>query len=248
MDHAVLSAFAEHIKLSFGPAEAARVLQVAKKKQISPKVLPAIMGPAMMLMPRVPMFGVAGKQRLAASIKQKARAAELAIANDPNLRAHGDAIRAAVSAQHKAEMDTVRKVAPHGAIIQGGPATTAIESAVRKGGAPIPARPPSDQRQMLEAVVKGHELDETLVRPALSFKPFGHNSPDVLLREHNRLATLPTANSAVRDYMRDLRKNTESPVLAQYGIDFGKSERLSRHARKRITEHMERRTMKELGA
>lgn len=95
-----------------------------------------------------------------------------------------------------------------------------------------------DQHKMLQSMTRGHELDELTVDPNLTFRNLGHNSPEVILREHNRLATLPEGYAPVKQVLQDFRKDLETPRLNQFGIDYGNSERLSRHARKRITELM----------
>lgn len=103
---------------------------------------------------------------------------------------------------------------------------------------------PSENR-MLEGVLKGHELDELGARPSASFLPFGHRSPDVILREHNRVVTLPSAYGGVRRIM-DLVRNfagAEAGVLRRATggkFDYGSSPRLSRHARRRIVALVER--------
>lgn len=99
---------------------------------------------------------------------------------------------------------------------------------------------PAD-RKALEAVMKGHELAETQVQPGLAARSFGHLSPDVMLREHNMVTTLPEQHGAVKQLMGNLRENTGEPtsMLAPYGIEYGKSPRLSRHARKHITADLE---------
>jgi hypothetical protein len=98
------------------------------------------------------------------------------------------------------------------------------------------------ERRTLDGVIKGHELDEVQVPSRMAFQPIGHNSPDVMLREHNRVTTLPADHANVKGMMQTLRGpgGEEGSVLKEYGVNYGDSPRLSRHARKRITGLMER--------
>jgi hypothetical protein len=111
------------------------------------------------------------------------------------------------------------------------------DTIMRGTGGPSAPAVPSNQRKMLHAVVKGHELDEIASRQALGAGQFGHRSPDVLYREHNRLVTMPAGNEKVKDFMRYQRGAGEAPWLFdRVGLEYGKGPRLSRHARKRLTE------------
>ena len=99
------------------------------------------------------------------------------------------------------------------------------------------------QRHMNEATVKTHELDEMQVKPKGSFVQFGHNSPDVILREHNRSVTMPKEFEPVRRHMKKVRNimgdaQTLKDTFPQF--NYGSGQRLSRHARKRMTDVMER--------
>ena len=99
---------------------------------------------------------------------------------------------------------------------------------------------PDSQKKMLHSIVKGHELDEIQAgkNPGSAVRYRGHQSPDVILREHNRLTTLPNGFGGVKDYVKAMRGKAgpESNDLSYFGINYGESPRLSRHARKRITE------------
>jgi hypothetical protein len=96
-----------------------------------------------------------------------------------------------------------------------------------------------EQARMSYAINVGHELDELGAQPQRSFHgTFGHYSPDVVLREHNRLVTLPPGNDAVVDIQKKLREKREAVALKPW-LEFGQGERLSRHARRRITEQLE---------
>jgi hypothetical protein len=92
-------------------------------------------------------------------------------------------------------------------------------------------------RRALDAVLKGHELAEASVKPSNSFLAFGHRSPDVILREHNMIQTLPKDQAPVGELMRSMRAPGETQALAQTtGFHFGEGPRISRHARKHLTE------------
>ena len=103
--------------------------------------------------------------------------------------------------------------------------------------------PSGANRKMTDAIVKGHELDELSTRRVSSFREHGHVSPDVILKEHNRITTMPEEFSAVRDGFKDLRLTRESAHLNSVvpGFEYGSSPRLSRHARRRITDLVEKR-------
>lgn len=125
------------------------------------------------------------------------------------------------------------------------------------------------QRRAAESVVRGHEMDELLVgrrKGGLqsAMAEHGHMSPDVILRERNRVVTMPKDMQPVRDAFQTLRKsgprggeaglleratrNTHpSGRVLRPGIQFGSGQRLSRHARKRVSALMEAQGVKERG-
>lgn len=247
MGAAFLSFCDEMKKIAFGPEEARKVLRIAKKRQLSLRAAPALVGDAAHMLPKETMVGALGTKgtRAAQELHEKVVRADLARGGVPAEAT--DQTMSVIRVVNKKNLDRVRQYAPQGVIMSKGSAPAAMEAGARAAGIPAPPRPPANQRMMLDAVMKGHELDESLAKPRIAFKMFGHNSPDVILREHNRLATLPAEHAPVRDYIRQFRAQHESPVLSQYGIDLGKSDRLSRHARKRITEHLERRAKMQLG-
>ena len=112
-----------------------------------------------------------------------------------------------------------------------------------------------EQRMMLDSLLKGHELSElaAVKNPRMAFRGVGHLSPEVILREHNQLVTMPSktreALSPVVTGMRQLQGEAEALRKATGGkFDFGKNPRLSRHARKRVTELMEREVQPQLEA
>ena len=104
------------------------------------------------------------------------------------------------------------------------------------------------ERKALDTLMRGHELDELAVKrfdPAYVGKAT-HMDPDVVLKERNRLLTLPReVKPAVTKAMVPLRTTLESPVLEKAtrtvsgkGLQYGEGPRLSRHARKRISKRM----------
>lgn len=103
---------------------------------------------------------------------------------------------------------------------------------------------PANQRKMLHAVAKGHELDELVTAQRGGFLQHGHISPDVILREHNRLVTLPSEYSGVRDAFMGNRDAEAYALKRTTGVDYGEGPRLSRHARRRITDALEAREKK----
>lgn len=99
------------------------------------------------------------------------------------------------------------------------------------------------QQKMLHGVLKGHELDEATVKGGLGAAHFGHRSPDVIFREHNRLATMPKGYEPVRKSMQSAREGRESSFLFPKGTTYGEGPRFSRHARKRLGELAEKKTI-----
>lgn len=203
----------ELTKLAFGPEQAQRVLSLAKRIQLpkaSGKIQPGLSaGP--------------GYKSLVRGAKSSA-----------NLVGMGDMAEQAVKASPVAR---VLKANKGPAIF---PGSGSFESQIEKGDVGRllgrPAHVPADQKKMLHAVVKGHELDESSVKARLGAAHFGHRSPDVIYREHNRLATLPKGNEQVKGYMQHLRSQMEGPALMPKGMTFGEGPRLSRHARRRLTD------------
>lgn len=97
---------------------------------------------------------------------------------------------------------------------------------------------PTKSRKMLDAVIKGHELDETKVLANMSGRVFGHSSMDVILREHNKLTTLPKEHLPVQQLFGELRQAGETAKVQSVLPNYihGESPRLSRHARRRVME------------
>lgn len=99
-----------------------------------------------------------------------------------------------------------------------------------------------EQRQMFNSIGLGHELDELGVKISPSFIEQGHASPDVILREHNRLTTMPSEYKPTSDAFNSMRYHGKeerliNKVLPQY--EHGRSPRLSRHARKHVTQSLD---------
>lgn len=117
------------------------------------------------------------------------------------------------------------------------------------------------QQKALNSVIHGHEMDEIFhasrrakrgLGPSPVTEEYGHQSPDVLLREHNRLTTLPAeVRAPVTSAMKKLRAATgDADAIEDVfkgRFSFGDSPRLSRHARKRMTEALERRYVEKEG-
>jgi len=99
------------------------------------------------------------------------------------------------------------------------------------------------ERALSNAVVLRHELDETKKWPLdVNFASQArHNSPGVILKEHNLVRSLKgKEGKRVRKMLSDSRTIREQPYInanmKDLGFHYGKSERLSRHAIKRIAE------------
>jgi hypothetical protein len=115
------------------------------------------------------------------------------------------------------------------------------------------------QRKALNALVHAHELDEASViakgNKRIAFGQFGHMSPDVILREHNRIVTLPEhlkpAGQALATVRKPLPGSLAPSALREQDmlkglVDIGQGARLSRHARKHITNLVHQRFLKSL--
>lgn len=116
-------------------------------------------------------------------------------------------------------------------------------------------------RRALESVGAGHELDELVLGARKMDMPlvsrFGHVSPDVLLRERNRLLTMPRGTKrAAKGVLGKLRKATGEEDLLERatrgvsgkGLGFTKGLRLSRHARRRVSKRMSALNVQDLKA
>jgi hypothetical protein len=228
------------IKLGFGPQDAARVSQVAKKIKL-PKASQRILGGATGGGPA----GLANPRRIKEDLSSISGLANKVKDTGTDMgKLMGHQLNAMVQASQP--LAAVSKRLPQGAIIPGkGNTDTFLRKRLGEQiDARLPQVGPKDKR-MINSIIDGHELDETLVRGGLAVRGVGHRSPDVLLREHNRVTTLPKEYGGSREFMKSMRGSTGETGLFQ-NIDprlaYGDSPRLSRHARKRITELMEKDT------
>ena len=95
--------------------------------------------------------------------------------------------------------------------------------------------------EMAERHFTGVPSGEALAK-AMESTGIGH-APGVIPVEHNILSTLPTEHSPVREAQKLLRQ--DDPAIQAFEratggrIPFGSGQRLSRHARRRITELMQ---------
>lgn len=210
----------EMMKIAFGPKQADKVLSLAKKIQLpkaSRRVMPGLSGG-----PDAKKFmkGVDRSTRPYGEIAGRvAEEAKKHYKDSPSL---------ALTTKGK-------KIFPGNtghlgkALEESG-----IGQALKRVSGPAP-RVPASQQKMFHAVLKGHELDEATVPSRLGAAHFGHRSPDVIFREHNRVATLPKGNEAAVSAMKHYRGKMEGSQLFPKGIEYGSGQRLSRHARKRLT-------------
>lgn len=112
-----------------------------------------------------------------------------------------------------------------------------LERQLRSQNTPAANAPeiPKKQKKFLHSIVKGHELDETKVKSNAGATHLGHRSPDVIYREHNRLVTASKDNKEAIEFMKRFREGRES-MLFPDRIRYGEGQRLSRHARRRLSE------------
>jgi len=103
-------------------------------------------------------------------------------------------------------------------------------------------------RKVLNSIIQGHEMDEITAIPKKVFwdrRGMNHLSPEVVLKEHNKTTTLSNKHIKVKEYMNTLRKPTyvigEQDLIREVypGYEHGKSQRISRHLRKKITARLE---------
>lgn len=213
-------------KLAYGPADMGRVLGVAKKYRIRP---PVDIGPAGAWIP--PPHA----KKMLATAQRHAEAAAPHVINPP----------APVSTAQQAMEATMAPFTSPGIAITPGskptkyPETYPVEFL-------FPSSAPLDKanRRALSSIIRGHEVDEIAAvrrRPSLVTTGAGHFSPDVILREHNRVVTLPPGFEGAAEVIRKARSGLEDPlILGRFGMEYGKSPRLSRHARRRMVEALER--------
>ena len=217
-------------KLAYGPVEARKVLDIAKSR-----MLPKGLGRQ-----QLERGVVAGGQ--AASPQDLAKADKAVGMRVMWPQQHGET--AALIRQSIPEELAVPSMRANDAMNAGTPVSGILQpesttKAMGRHGLTKGLDPAN--KQMVESITKGHELDELQVRPAFGVQGFGHRSPDVLLREHNRITTLPEEFRPAGDVYRALRGNMTpekgalDEFLKDYGFSYGESPRVSRHMRKHLT-------------
>ncbi len=216
-------------KLAFGPEEAARVLQLGKKMAPGRAVERAALREAGMH--TAAGLGSAPSYAAQARVQhQIARGVE-----HPEISKQ---LAATAALPQDSVLGQLAQTHPGGTYMRGnGNALRSLADA----GIPVPSTLPPSQQKMLNAVITGHELDEAkTLSPGMGMAHMGHRSPDVVLREHNRVATLPAEHAPVRDIMTATRQPYgEAALLKQYGVEYGQpGGRISRHLRKSITRDM----------
>lgn len=216
-------------KFAFGPEAMGKVLSRFKAIQVKSPELNQFMG------------GVGGKAGLKAALNSARRsgASEEMIQNAlPAVKQQFMAMRPGPTTFTPVKGDGLRFLKSHGV----DEALEGMGAAGIGGGAIHPeafqqVAGSGAHRRTLDAVLKGHELAETQVKPSNSFLAFGHRSPDVILREHNMIQTLPQEHAPVADLMRSMRAPGEAQALkTTTGFEFGQGPRISRHARRHLSE------------
>lgn len=226
-------------KAAYDINAAKKVLQAAKPLTAPKGSLRVLSnkGAAGELVQHSPLAGLASRPNVQ---KNKAVAENLFSAverNNPGIDPAQIAAAREAADQARASVQPLADRFPQGAILKGDqPAQRGINQSL---GLPRPQFTP-EQHQITNSVLHGHELDEVRVAPGMGARMLGHNSPDVLLREHNRVATLPPEHTPVKEYMQNIRSSTGDARAMRYGmgIDYGNSPRISRHARKHLTNIM----------
>jgi len=212
-------------KIAFGKAEAERVLRLAKKKQL-PKASRRIV-PNLTAIP---------------DAKRMRRGAEQAMAEMPE--GAREALKPMIEEMtSSAQARLAKRTKGPGVIAPGGNIEKHVADMAEKSGIVLP-RLPKRQKKMQHAVLKGHELDELTPHSSTGAAQFGHRSPEVIFKEHNRVVTLPKDHKELQDYMRTLRSTREGRALFPKGMEYGHGKRLSRHARKRLKELADKRARK----
>lgn len=235
----------ELIKIAFDEADALRVAGLAKKIQLpaaGARTVQNYMGKAMGVpgakIP-VPLAAVPRVQTAyAGGLNTVSKVTQATPAEMPQLKA---GFRTAFKAQGGEGL--ANQMGGH--IVQSPRSFSGLREAARKGmGRATPVLRNPSQNRMMQGVLKGHELDELRVRPNAGTVPFQHFSPDVIYREHNRLATMPQGFEPVRATMQQIRAGREAEALFPPQIQYGaQGQRLSRHARRHLSEISERKMM-----
>lgn len=92
-------------------------------------------------------------------------------------------------------------------------------------------------KEMVNRVSYLHEGAEASIRPRSVLQVGSHYSPEVLLKEHNMIRTLPKKYSGTKNFYRELRGAVHESDMLSSGYPrfrYGESPRLSRHAIKRM--------------
>lgn len=227
-------------KIAFGPSDANKVFRAAKK-HLTSKAFSKRIG-----------SGSLGAFPHSRADVQNAKYVGRAIQNHPS--PHGVLEKAQLAAL-KEEVDRVLKENPKrtpwsryvdsagGRIERVSINKDGPKSLIQKGYN-VPVLNPS-QMKMYNAVRIGHELDELKVRPSHVSMFDNHLSPDVIFREHNRVVTLPKGYEGVGVARKAIRGPENRSYFRPFGLEYGKGQRLSRHARKRMVESLERKAMKD---
>lgn len=242
MNHFLAGFETELLKVAFGGAEADKVLGIAKKLKLpkgSAKMFPSLGG----------LGGLPHRGRVVEDlVKNKKTLGNLenhlvsSGMSKEFARDYGKSIREQAEAEMK-KTDRISKQVPGGAIVRDKQNVNKTLRSMTMPGSPIqlPEHTAPKDHKMVNAIMEGHEFDEAKVKSSPGVLQFGHRSPDVILREHNRVATLPKEHEGAREYMKGIRDQREGKVLQEHGIEYGKEgTRLSRHARRHLTEIMSR--------
>lgn len=103
-------------------------------------------------------------------------------------------------------------------------------------------------KELLQRTLAAHEGSELRHGPYSKQTFFGHLSPKVVLEEGNMMATLPKEHGPVRDYMQKLRTYGGEKAYIEKnipGYQYG-STRLSRHAKRRVSDILERKAKEDI--
>lgn len=238
-------------KVAFGPAEAKKVLQLAKRRIVKvPRLRQTATRAAKEMMEgRMPQGLTVAEQSL-----MHGGGAPIAIQRGAHRTLRRAAETGAVTMPVTPEaIASTKQLGGHILQAKGGDVTSAIRRHPMLGDVvqgPISQMTPQ-QRMLHNAAVKRHELAELSIRgrKTREMTPFrmatGHMGAEAPLTDVNVLATLPAGNAPVREAMQAYRP-VESHLLERAtrgvggrpGMEFG-TQRLSRHARKRVGRRME---------
>jgi hypothetical protein len=225
-------------KIAFGWEDIKRVGRMAKKRMIKAPRSSQIVGMG-------PSAYPGGTQRMAVT-----QAQEMAQA--------GHIPQASVEATKKLYGQIGGRIATPR---RGGMVGALTGEAAQEVGLPAAKTLTGKGKRAIESVGYGHELDE-LALGKKKLQPFfggtfGHAHPDVILRERNRLLTLPPeVRGEVGGVFGKLRQVGGEEALLERatrgvsgrGLTHTSGPRLSRHARKRISKRMEELAKEQAGS